>query len=524
MYEKTGLLPVLDYSAAVLKSDKILTDRLRNELVAVVAQLENVPEDEKDWHPGSNQQVLDLVHPSLWPLVYGRSRIVVEKRINLEESLKMCGTGKVIPVPLPSEREGSGDLQGFESDYHTVELPAHAQHIYLSQHFQWLPCDVTLDVASGKAKIDSYINNLHPVKHAALYPVIEQLIEKSLPAWDIVYRWPNEFETQRLNTGKVGPMCTTPDACRGNPRWHPECRPSNRPLDASEAERNREDQWQGGYEQSARGVRDHDWFQETHKMNLPNADPSCINHIRITPGHVKPSGFFNNASRIQVIVKLASIHLTPENPSYDGGSWHVEGQLNEHICATALYYYDSDNITDSRLDFRTLANREGLSAELHYDQSDYYSIDRTYAIDSTGNTLQDVGSVLTRPGRALFFPNVFMHRVSPFRLDDPTRPGHRKILALFLVDPAIPITSTAHVPPQQKDWWVEETQLSSSSSAAYGSRLPPELRNMVVDSVDFPIDLAEAKDIRAELMAERSGMQGKMRQELNHTEWNFCEH
>ena len=32
-----------------------------------------MPEDQKDWHPGSNKQVLDLVHPSLYPLVYGKT-------------------------------------------------------------------------------------------------------------------------------------------------------------------------------------------------------------------------------------------------------------------------------------------------------------------------------------------------------------------------------------------------------------------------------------------------------------------
>jgi hypothetical protein len=30
---------------------------------------------------------------------------------------------------------------------------------------------------------------------------------------------------------------------------------------------------------------------------------------------------------LQVIVKLANIELTPENPEYQGGTWHVEGQL-----------------------------------------------------------------------------------------------------------------------------------------------------------------------------------------------------
>lgn len=33
--------------------------------------------------------------------------------------------------------------------------------------------------------------------------------------------------------------------------------------------------------------------------------------------------------KLQIIVKLANIHLTPEKPSYGGGSWHVEGQSNE---------------------------------------------------------------------------------------------------------------------------------------------------------------------------------------------------
>lgn len=30
---------------------------------------------------------------------------------------------------------------------------------------------------------------------------------------------------------------------------------------------------------------------------------------------------------LQIIVKLANIHLTPEKPEYNGGTWHVEGQL-----------------------------------------------------------------------------------------------------------------------------------------------------------------------------------------------------
>lgn len=33
-----------------------------------------------------------------------------------------------------------------------------------------------------------------------------------------------------------------------------------------------------------------------------------------------------------MIVKLANIELTPENPEHNGGSWHIEGQLVSCLC------------------------------------------------------------------------------------------------------------------------------------------------------------------------------------------------
>jgi hypothetical protein len=44
-------------------------------------------------------------------------------------------------------------------------------------------------------------------------------------------------------------------------------------------------------------------------------------------------------SGLQIIVKLANIHLTPENPSYEGGSWQLAGQL---VGFTALYFLQSE--------------------------------------------------------------------------------------------------------------------------------------------------------------------------------------
>src|SRR5690606_26101447 len=61
---------------------------------------------------------------------------------------------------------------------------------------------------------------------------------------------------------------------------------------------------------------------------------------------------------LQIIVKMASIELTPEKPEFAPGGWHVEGQMNEHIVGTALYYLDSENITDTHLEFRTLTSSD----------------------------------------------------------------------------------------------------------------------------------------------------------------------
>ncbi|UNI18003.1 hypothetical protein JDV02_004304 [Purpureocillium takamizusanense] len=517
LYDATGLIPVYDYTVAAIKSDKLMPEDLRLELATAVKALEDVPDDKKDWHPGTDGKVLDLVHPSLWPLVYGRTRVLPDSRVPLSDCLAYSGLGDVIPPP---------------DSLHAGRITSHwgsrdeAVTAY-STRFQWLPCDVSLD-AQGNATIDSYINNLHPVEHASLYPVIQRFVQASLPAWDLLYTWPDHLSFQRLTTNRAGPVCTTPDICQDRDG----CRPSGRPLGPGEEPRQEDEEWEDGYETSPRGVLDNQWFDETHPMDVPDAyvpppaadagDNKEDSKNRVFPvaaDDVKTSGFFHDARRLQVIVKLANIHLTPEKPTYDGGSWHIEGQLNEHICATALFYYDSENISTSRLSFRTPANAEELSTDLDYEQSDMRSITRTFVMSpDSDSTIQDVGSVLTKKGRVVFFPNLYVHRVEPFRLVDPRLPGHRKILALFLVDPAVPVVSTANVPPQQRHWWQGENHIRR------GSRLPPELAAMVLDNVNHFIDDDEAKKLRGELMAERTAMQDATDGALNSIEFNFCEH
>lgn len=509
MYEKTGLTPVFDYSACVIKSDSIASDSFHT-LKQAVAASENVPEDQLDWHPGSDGKVLDLVHPSLWPLVYGRTRVLTQDTINIHNCIDYIGAGEIIPKPTASDLTTKSHWPASGGD--SLSIPS------LSLNFQWLPCDVVID-KDGHTNIDSYINNLHPVKHAEIYHIINGFIEQSLPAWDVIYSWPKDFVFQRLNSTHVGPNCTTPVICRGDvpeDGWY-ECSPWKRPLNEGEVEREEDEHDRDDYKDSTRGKLDHKWYEKTHPIEPVDAklqeNPKADQIFHLEPGHVKSSGYFKDSTRIQVIAKLANIQLTPENPSYDGGSWHIEGQLNEHICATALFYFDNDNITDSRLAFRTKSNSEELASSLGYKQDDYTSIAHTFAINpipGLDSTIQDIGSVLTRNGRAVFFPNLYQHRVQPFSLADPSRAGHRKILALFLVDPAIPVISTANVPPQQPHWKKASHQTDSDLA--------------LDNTASEVIDLVEAKRIRGELMSERSALQGKTNEKLQESTFNFCEH
>jgi hypothetical protein len=131
-------------------------------------------------------------------------------------------------------------------------------------------------------------------------------------------------------------------------------------------------------------------------------------------------------------------------------------------------------------------------------QDEHQFLEDIYGVQQHGSTVQQTGPVVCTEDRLITFPNVLQHRVEPFRLQDPTRPGHRKILALFLVDPNIEVISTAHVPPQQRAWRERELQREANPG-----QLPGELIRQVVDYCEDSLSMDEAKEIRLELMEER---------------------
>jgi hypothetical protein len=401
----------------VYQSDTLIPADVKQALLNGVALLENVPEDKKDWHPGSNNQVLDLVHPSLFCLVNGVSMIRMndEKEL-LEEvhregvagSLNRMGQGEIVKFKRCLPDYCSDDEERSGNEY--AESPERADKDYsFSNRFQWLPSEFNV-LPDGTTQIETYINNLHPMKHKELYGTIEKIFGKFVPL-----------------------------------------------------------------------------FNKTLSSHYSTVD------IR---GH-----------RLQVIVKLANIVLTPENPRYKGGSWHVEGMYNEKIVASGIYYYSSSNILESKLSFR-----EAVSEPYERDKEKYNIYFET-------ELNQERGSVITQEDRCIVFTNTMQHCVQPFHLADNTKPGERKILVFFLVDPNTRITSTLHVPPQQRSWYKPSILKESALPI-----LPEEVIEQIVDYMGFPLSLEDAQTHREELMEERQTFVKENNSVVFERPCSLCEH
>jgi len=67
--------------------------------------------------------------------------------------------------------------------------------------------------------------------------------------------------------------------------------------------------------------RQHDWKNEAASYDMPQP-PDDFQPIE----RPQPLSFFEELkdAGLQVIVKLANIHLTPDKATYNGGSWHMK--------------------------------------------------------------------------------------------------------------------------------------------------------------------------------------------------------
>jgi hypothetical protein len=176
--------------------------------------------------------------------------------------------------------------------------------------------------------------------------------------------------------------------------------------------------WWDGYENDERFKKDEDSLAEKLAecrwavLRKPKLPEPTFEDVDYEPASGERLFERFRESGLQVIVKIASIELTPEKPYFHPGSWHVEGQLNERIAATALYYVDSKNITPTKLSFRMQTSsylQDGDGGGFDVGQDQYHWLESAYGTNfGCGNSpcLQNYGSVETKEKRLLAFPNV----------------------------------------------------------------------------------------------------------------------
>ncbi|CAK5268853.1 unnamed protein product [Mycena citricolor] len=461
--EKTGGVEPGPFDRVYI-SDGLIAEELTAQLAAAVKLLEDVPSNEKDWHPGSEERVLDLVHPSICPLVY-------------DDSWGRSDEGVLQRFAVPA----------LESD----DVDA----VFVSPRFQWLPSDFAVDDAGAVKLVSPYMNNIPSQHQDAFVPVLERIMERALPLWEGVLT--------ELRTPPQPRIDHAAECVMGS--GYTEDIPSDDELTAELAKR----------ETELEPFRDWTYrYLLRGDLNLPEAPEQYV----ARRGDVEAADRVSlRGSTIQVIVKLANIVLTPENPSYPGGIWHVEGMANESIVSTFIYYYDTDNIEPSSLSFR-----QATSQPEYHEQDDAACMTILYGIDAQEPCVQVLGEVQTKAGRCIAFPNIYQHLVSPFSLVDTTKPGTRKILVFFLVDPTRRIVSATNVPPQQV--WEMKRLLRAQGPQSRLSTLPLELVEYIATLVPGVKTRQEANEIREELMGERTIVVESVDREYFSRSFNMCEH
>jgi hypothetical protein len=348
-----------------------------------------------------------------------------------------------------------------------------SNYVDTSAKYQWLPSEVSVS-QDGHLSIDSYINNLHPEQHAALYKTLGVILERFIPLWN------------RVLTDLINP------------------RPRRHTQDMSE------DFLYGNCPEPKEGEDKKQVWHNWHDNRQPRVNPE------VGPFHLPQNkkAVELRGRKLQVIFKLANIEIDPAKgrTEYDGGAWHVEGMRNEHIVASGIYYYHTENITESKLDFRVSVQ------EPNHEQSDVAGVAAVYALGNDAPLVQRVGSITCGQGRSVAWPNTLQHQVQNFRLVDPSKKGIRKILVFFLVDPAVRILSTSIVPPQQQSWFEMAMKKDKPIPG-----LPGDMQGLIASKGWF-FPHEKALEVRLELMKERKFFTDENTKVVFERLFSLCEH
>ncbi|QQK44526.1 Histone H2B [Penicillium digitatum] len=477
IYEVTDVVAL--YNGDVTKSDTNLPKSLYSDMRSQFAALEYDEKSMQYFYPGSLNKERDLISMALYPVVYGKTRILTDRIIGLDDALRYAGKGEVIPVP-----KETGITR--EDIAWRVLARADIKVRPYNRNYQILPSDWELG-DDGQWHITTYINNVHPVKHRNLYKLLEQAFNCIIPQWNATLTPLKDMlhSRARIEYHKAEYYPVPKEVAAQAPQIHP--REAQSEFDVR-TEKWRMENYRAIQPDAGKFIP---WAVPPWLMDkLPEDLPSAV---RIERGVDLNRDYKERG--LQVITRLLGVDLTPEDPTFET-NWHGDGTMNEHICAVAVIPYDHNNLLDPFMEFRNIVESDTLG-EIEHDPSDFIWLQQVFGLTNGEPAIQYPGSICANIGRVIMYPSTIQHKFTRFELKDKTKPGYARTVAFYLVDPNIRIISTANIPPQRLDWTKE---LSPGEGVKEGlQRLA--LENMKSKG-DMPMSLEEALETRIKLLKE----------------------
>lgn len=355
---------------------------------------------------------IDVVDPYICPLVYGSTRVLQDG--GLTDLADMYGTREAKrapdvpasqPPPDPLMRRITRRQVQQETWYDLTEGSEIASLRSRSMRFQRLPCEVKSGLSAGSVRITSYINNLHP-RHGRIYHRIEEIISQAIALWG---------------------ACLV--RCR---------KPTPPQPESARSGHGRHGQHSAQMLRPARSSRyDFEYTEEIENHK------SLQDYLRI--------------SGLQVIIEIGGVELPPGSRPYSQDEWRSQHRPNEHIVATAVVVFSVENLKPCYISFRRDIE---VSARDENGRGDSWnpSWSHSASADAGSTVHRTIERAELRLGRLITFPNVVKPYLESLELADPAHKGHFRTISIHLVDPNCRICSTANVPAQQYEWWLDTVE------------------------------------------------------------------
>lgn len=309
LYQRTGTVNI--FNGDVIKADKAVFSAIAENMRRATENLETITHSIGLYRKiAIADSERSFMHPSLFPLVFGRSRILRNRLIGVDEAIDLIGQGEVLKQP---EKPGISrkDMSWAIASRADVDVRP------FSSRFQWLPTDVGFN-ADGSCYLASYVNNLHPEAEREVYKMIEETLDEIIPIWNLVLtplvdllHSRSRIELHKVQYQKV------PDPNDQPPAQEP------------------------GETDNCYMERLMNWKRERYVVVQPEPGkfspiampPELLDDLpperrsmhRIEPRLDLLKDFGRNRG-LQVIIRTIDFGVTPEQPFFDT-PWHIDGQM-----------------------------------------------------------------------------------------------------------------------------------------------------------------------------------------------------